>query len=121
ISTSVGLRNVRNRRARSTTMTTPPENSAAANCQPIRTARMIPSSMTRFVEANSKAIAAVKFAPLRKIERASATAAYEQDDDAAPRSVAVVRLRGESLGRRRVISAFETTAWTTAGGEDPRT
>ena len=37
--------------------------------------RMMPSSITRFVEANSKAIDAVKLAPLRKIERASATAA----------------------------------------------
>ena len=34
---------------------------------------MIPSSMTRFVEANWNAIAAVKSAPLRKSERASAT------------------------------------------------
>jgi len=36
---------------------------------------MIPSSMTRFVEANSNAIAALKLAPLWKIDRASATAA----------------------------------------------
>ena len=36
---------------------------------------MIPSSMTRFVEANSNAIAAVKSAPLRNSDRASATAA----------------------------------------------
>jgi len=38
-------------------------------------AMMMPSSMTRLVEANSKAMAEVKSAPLRKIERASATAA----------------------------------------------
>ena len=36
---------------------------------------MLPSSMTRLVEANSNAIAAVNFAPLRKSERANATAA----------------------------------------------
>jgi hypothetical protein len=36
---------------------------------------MIPSSITRLVEASSKAIAAVKFAPFRNSERASATAA----------------------------------------------
>ena len=36
---------------------------------------MMPSSTTRLVEAISKAIAAVKFAPLRKSERARATAA----------------------------------------------
>lgn len=53
----------------------PPTNSAAANCQPMRMMRTMPSSMTRFVEATSKAIAALKSAPLRKIERARATAA----------------------------------------------
>ena len=36
---------------------------------------MIPSSMTRFVLAISKTIAAVKLAPLRNRDRASATAA----------------------------------------------
>ena len=36
---------------------------------------MMPSSMTRLVDAISNAIAAVKLAPLRKSERASATAA----------------------------------------------
>ena len=36
---------------------------------------MIPSSITRLVDANSKTIAAVKSAPLRNSERASATAA----------------------------------------------
>ena len=36
---------------------------------------MIPSSITRFVEANWNAIAAVKFGALRKSDRASATAA----------------------------------------------
>ena len=101
-------------------MTTPPENSAAVNCQPIRTARMMPSSITRFVEANSNAIAAVKSAPFRKIERASATAAYEQEDDAAPSSVAMLKERGESSGRSRVISDLETTAWTTPESVKPR-
>jgi hypothetical protein len=36
---------------------------------------MIPSSITRLVEANWKAIEAVKSAPLRKSERASTTEA----------------------------------------------
>ena len=45
---------------------------------------MMPNSTTRLVEAISKAIAAVKLAPLRNRERASATAAYEQDDGAMP-------------------------------------
>ena len=56
-------------------MMMPPMYSAATNSHPISRYRMIPSSITRFVEANSKAMAAVKFAPLRKIDRASATAA----------------------------------------------
>jgi hypothetical protein len=45
------------------------------NCQPISSARITPSSITRFVEAISNAIAAVKSAPLRNSARASATAA----------------------------------------------
>jgi len=53
----------------------PPANSARVNCQPIRSARITPSSMTRLVEAISNAIAAVKSAPLRNSARASATAA----------------------------------------------
>ena len=36
---------------------------------------MMPSSTTRFVAAISNAMAAVKFAPFRKSDRASATAA----------------------------------------------
>ena len=58
-----------------TIIISPPANSAATNCHPISTARIIPSSMTRLVEANWKAIAATKSAPLRNIDRASATAA----------------------------------------------
>ena len=43
---------------------------------------MILSSRTRLAEAIWNAIAAVKSAPLRKSERASATAVSEQDDEA---------------------------------------
>ena len=56
-------------------MTGPPVNSARVNCQPISSARITPSSITRLVEAISNAIAAVKSAPLRNRARASATAA----------------------------------------------
>lgn len=56
------------------------------------------------VEAISNAMAAVKFAPLRKRERASATAAYEHDEDAAPRPVATVRVRA---GGEVVVIAVE--------------
>jgi len=57
------------------TISNPLANSATMNCHPIRTTRMMASSATRLVEASSNAIAAVKFAPLRNSERASATAA----------------------------------------------
>jgi hypothetical protein len=40
------------------------------------------------VKANSNAIAAVKPAPFRKIDRAMATAAYQQEKDAAPSATA---------------------------------
>jgi hypothetical protein len=76
--------------------------------------------MTRFVEANSNAIDAVKFAPLRKSARASATAAYEHDDDAAPNPHAIVRDLGESSGSSLLISDFDTTAWTTPDSVNPR-
>jgi hypothetical protein len=53
----------------------PPTNSARVNCHPMSSAKMMPSSTTRFVEATSKAMAAVKLAPLRNSDRARATAA----------------------------------------------
>src|SRR3989454_10935311 len=36
------------------------------------------------------------------------------EDDAAPRQAAIISVRGESSGRSRLISDFETTAWTIA-------
>jgi hypothetical protein len=81
---------------------------------------MIPSSITKFVEANWSAIAAVKFAPFRNNDRASATAAYEHDDEAAPRAEAMASVRGESSGKSRRISALETTACTAAERAKPR-
>ncbi len=56
-------------------MIDPPTNSAAMNCQPIKTTSTIPSSMTRFVEANMKTIDETKSAPLRKSDFAIAEAA----------------------------------------------
>src|SRR2546426_668843 len=99
----------------------PPTNSARVNRHPIRSARSTPSSITKFVDANSNAIAAVKFAPLRKSDLANATAAYEHDDDAAPNPQAIAIVRGESSGSSRVISDFETSAWTAADNANPRT
>jgi hypothetical protein len=81
---------------------------------------MMPSSMTKLVEANWKAIAAVKLAPLRKIDRANATAAYEHDEEAAPRPVAMASERGESSGNSRLISRLDTTACTAPDRTKPR-
>ncbi len=44
-------------------MMVPPTNSASANCQPMSSHRMIPSSSTRLVLANMNTIEAVKSAP----------------------------------------------------------
>ena len=74
-STSRRRRKTRNATAISTIISGPPMNSPTTNCQPSRSAITIPSSKTRFVEAISKTIAAVKFAPLRKSDLASATEA----------------------------------------------
>jgi len=81
---------------------------------------MTPSSATRFVEAISKAIAAVKCAPLRKSERARATAAYEQEDEAAPSALATRRVRGRSSPSSRPIVDLRTIAWTMEESRKPR-
>src|SRR5919197_1366735 len=119
-STSRRRRNRRNTSASRTIISGPPTNSPSVNCQPRTSAIRIPSSTTRFVDANSKAVAAVKSAPRRKSERASATAAYEHDDDAAPRPHAIPSERGESSGSRRRISDFDTTACTAPESAKPR-
>jgi len=80
----------------------------------------MPSSMTRLVEAISNAMAAVKFAPLRNNDRASATAAYEHDDDAIPNPVEATMARGRSSPISRITVARRTTAWTTAERKNPR-
>src|SRR5439155_16913084 len=119
-STSRRLSSSRKTSAKSTIISGPPTNSPSTNCQPSSSAMMIPSSITRFVEANWNAIAAVKSAPLRKSERASATDAYEHDDEAAPRPDAIASVFGESSGRSRRISRFETTACTAPERAKPR-
>ena len=67
--------NSRNATATSTIMIGPPTNSARVNCHESSSAMMMPSSITRFVLAISKTIAAVKLAPRRNRARARATAA----------------------------------------------
>src|SRR6202034_1883897 len=98
----------------------PPTNSASVNCQPISSARITPSSITRLVEAISNAIAAVKLAPLRNSARASATAAYEHDDDAAPRPAAIASVRGRASPSSRATVDLRTTAWIIADSANPR-
>ncbi len=111
---------MRKNTASATIMIGPPTNSARVNCQPISSARITPSSITRLVDAISKAIAAVKLAPLRKSDRASATAAYEQDDDAMPSPVAIASVRGRSSPSSRTTVARRTSACTTADSANPR-
>ena len=112
--------NSRNKTARTTIISGPPRNSAAVNCHPISRARMMPNSTTRLVEPISNAMAAVKLAPLRNRDRANATAAYEHDDDAAPRPAATARVRGRSSPIRDTIVERRTTACTTADSAKPR-
>ncbi len=71
---------------------------------------MMPNSTTKLVEPISNAMAAVKFAPLRNSDRASATAAYEHDDDAAPSPAATARVRGRSSPSTLTIVERRTTA-----------
>ena len=72
------------------------------------------------MEATSNAIAAVKLAPCRNSDRASATAAYEHDDEAAPSPAASASVRGRSLPSNRMTVARRTTACTTADNAKPR-
>ncbi len=65
-------------------MIAPPTNSLAANCQPMSTTRTMPSSTTRFVEANMKTIEVTKSAPLANSDLAIADAAYEHDEETMP-------------------------------------
>jgi hypothetical protein len=53
----------------------PPMSSASVNCQPSSTHVTIPSSNTRFVDANWNTIAVVKLAPFWSIDFAIAVAA----------------------------------------------
>src|SRR5712692_2554117 len=75
LSTSLGVRVNRKSTPMKITIRMPPRNSAAVNCHPSRTIKIIPSSITRLVEASSNAIAETKLAPFWKMERARATAA----------------------------------------------
>ncbi|GAB4721795.1 hypothetical protein MOKP126_13310 [Mycobacterium avium subsp. hominissuis] len=81
---------------------------------------MMPNSTTRLVEPISKAIAAVKSAPLRNSARANATAAYEHDDEAAPSPADTASVRGRASPIRATMVVRRTTACTTADRANPR-
>ncbi len=105
----------------STIITTPPRYSATVNCQPTRIHSTRPSSHTRLVEANWKASALAAEAPLTNSERAMATAAYEHDDDAAPRPVARAVAPTPAPPSVFSIRSRGTHAWTTAEMAKPST
>ncbi len=81
---------------------------------------MIPSSTTRLVEAISNTITAVKSAPFLNRLRASATAAYEQEELAMPNPVARAKLLGESFPNRCSMVPLRTSAWTIADRAKPK-
>src|ERR1700682_447741 len=105
--------------ASSTIITRPPLNSATRNCQPRRISNTRPSSKTRLVEANSKITALANVAPLRNSVRATATAAYEHEDDAAPSAVASATDFGVSRPSSRETACLETSASTTDDNRNP--
>src|ERR1017187_4772783 len=110
----------RSRTTSSAIMMGPPTNSAAINCQPSTTASNTLSSTTRFVDANWKAMAAIKSAPLRNNVRANAVAAYEHEEEAAPSADAFTIVFADESGSKRLICALETTASTTDDSKNPR-
>ena len=91
------------------------------NCQPISTHSTRPSSQTRFVDANWKASAALADAPFSKSDLAIATAAYEQDEEAAPRPVAQASGLGPSPDNADSMRCRGTHACTIAEIAKPST
>ena len=109
-----------NRIHSSTAMRRPPANSAATNCQPKRMSRTRPSSKTRLVDANSKMMALAKLAPRRKSARATATAAYEQDELAAPKPQASMKPFKSGRPSAPATARLETTVWIIAESRKPK-
>lgn len=71
---------------------------------------MMPSSMTRLVEANRKARLGMSAAPFLKSIRLIAAEAYEQLEEAAPASDASAICVTPSLPRASRMRSLETTA-----------
>ena len=101
-------------------MITPPTSSPSANCQPSSTQITIPSSTTRFVEANMKTIELTKSAPRWKSVFAIADAAYEHEEEAAPKRVARRTSRGPRRPSTRCMSTRGTNACTAPEIPKPR-
>src|ERR1700674_5805544 len=100
--------------------TAPPTNSASVKRQPSRIQRTSPSSQTRFVDANWNASADAADAPFSKRDFAIATAAYEQEDEAAPRAVARVIGANPLPDNARSIRSRGTHACTIAEMAKPK-
>src|SRR3989442_4905429 len=94
--------------------TMPPTNSASVNRQPSSTQRTSPSSQTRLVEANWKASAVAADAPFWNKDLAIAIAAYEQDEEAAPSTVALQTGANPLPESERSMRSRGTQACTTA-------
>src|SRR4051794_35313196 len=99
----------------------PPRYSATANCQPMSTHSTSPSSHTRFVEANWNASDDVVDAPFWKRLLAMAMAAYEHDEDAAPRPVALATGATPPPESAFWMRSRGTHAWTIADIAKPNT
>src|SRR5262249_56000932 len=72
------------------------------------------------VRAIENAMALMKLAPRRNRARASATAAYEHDEEAAPRPAATASVLGRSSPSSRMTVSRRMTAWITADNVKPR-
>src|ERR1700735_4879015 len=118
-------RRLETNRRNSSVMTTirirPPTNSARVDCQPSRTQMTMPSSTTRLVEANWKARADAAEEPFWKRLLAIAIAAYEHEEEAAPRPVAHPIQRAPDPPSACSIRSRGTQAWTMAEMAKPRT
>ena len=101
--------------------TRPPTNSASVKRQPMNSHRTIPSSKTRFVDANWNAIAEARLAPFSNRDFAIAIAAYEHEDDAAPSPVASAASRGPRPPSADCSCLRGTHAWTTPDSANPST
>src|SRR4051794_20289800 len=113
--------NTRSVSAMSTIITIPPTYSASANCQPISTQRTSPSSHTRLVEANWKESAVAAEAPLANSDLPIAIAAYEHDEEAAPRPVARATAPGPAPDSADSMRSRGTQACTIAEMANPST